>query len=224
MTKLAIEGSEKLEVSDIETKLPTPSYTIDTLHKIIEENGNDDEYYIIMGFDNFVEINKWKDYEEIVKLSNIVVLPRTSDVYDSLNACKNSFNEMKDSIIKKTDTASKIILLDNAPMSEISSTFIRGLISIGKPITEYVEESVDKYISEHGLFRATITIPIETYRGLIEQEKYFEQKLADAGKRIEELSFEKEKLYAVKEFLEKDVSFLERLFQWKQIMLAIKNY
>ena len=62
-------------VSDIEFKLNQPSYTIDTLIAL-EENNSVDEYSIIMGSDNLINFKKWKNYKEILKNFSIYVYPR----------------------------------------------------------------------------------------------------------------------------------------------------
>lgn len=224
MANLAINGNDKLEVSDIETKLPIPSYTIDTLHKIIEEGNKGDEYFLIMGFDNFVDIEKWKNYDEVIKLANIVVLPRVSDISSSLEECKTIFNAKLENIIKKIPSIKKIILLDEAPMSTISSSFIRHKISVGESISEYVPNEVEKYISTNSLFQTTITISIYAYNALVGKIRSLEQSLSVMDKKNEELKYAEEKFEILKNFLNDGISFAERMFQWKKILDVINKF
>ncbi len=62
MAKLATETSDKIEISDIELKLPRPSYTIDTLTYLHEKFQNH-EFVLIMGSDNLNSLQNWKNYE-----------------------------------------------------------------------------------------------------------------------------------------------------------------
>jgi len=76
MVRLAIEDANYLKASDIEFSLPKPSYTINTLEKL----KNDYPQYtfnIIMGSDNAISIEKWKDFQNIIDNYRIYVYPRT---------------------------------------------------------------------------------------------------------------------------------------------------
>mgnify|MGYP000629759834 FL=1 len=72
MTQLLISNSDYLEVSDLESDISRPTYTIDTLRKIPET----DENYFIIGADVAREITTWKDYNEIFDYTKILVAPR----------------------------------------------------------------------------------------------------------------------------------------------------
>ena len=65
--RMEVEDNPKLQVSDIEFKMPQPSYTIDTLVRLKEEH-SENEYALIMGADNLKNFHKWKNYERNLKL------------------------------------------------------------------------------------------------------------------------------------------------------------
>ena len=75
MAKLATEDAINIRVSDVELKLPQPSYTIDTL-AYLHEKYPEHEFSLIMGSDNLTSIKKWKNYELILRDYHIHIYPR----------------------------------------------------------------------------------------------------------------------------------------------------
>ncbi len=73
MTRLAIGDNDRMRASDIEFKLPLPSYTIDTL-TFLDEKYPGNEFCLVMGEDNLHTLHKWKNVEELVKKYPIYVL------------------------------------------------------------------------------------------------------------------------------------------------------
>src|SRR5690606_4947757 len=107
LIQLAIEGETKIKVSNIEFKLPKPSYTIDTLIYAAEKYPNK-KFSIILGSDGFQNLNKWKNYETIVKDYKLYIYQRPGfEVAETFGA--------------------EIEILD-APLLQISSTYIRNLL------------------------------------------------------------------------------------------------
>jgi nicotinate-nucleotide adenylyltransferase len=133
MVELALSNQDKIKASDIEFRLPKPSFTIDTL-TYLNEKFPKNEFAIILGTDNFESFYKWKNFEEIIKQYNLYVYPRPG--YD-LGNYKNNSN------IKQID----------APIMEISSSFIRKSIQEGKDIRYFLPEKVYQYINEMFFYR-----------------------------------------------------------------------
>jgi nicotinate-nucleotide adenylyltransferase len=134
MTQLAIGDSDKLKSSDIEFKLPVPSYTIDTL-TYLKEKYSKNEFCLVMGEDNLLTLHKWKNVNELVKLYPIYVYPRP----DSQKP--NSL--LLEQILLKAD-----IHEVDAPLMDISGTFIRNGIKKGKDMSYFLPPPVWKYIKE----------------------------------------------------------------------------
>jgi nicotinate-nucleotide adenylyltransferase len=133
MTKLATEDSKKLKVSDIEFKMPVPSYTINTVVRLIEKYPKN-SFTLILGADNLETFNKWKNYEQLLNLCELYVYPRPG--YTGGN--------LKDHLrVKWVD----------APQMEISATYIREAIKAGKSVRFMLPEAVYKYISEMNFYR-----------------------------------------------------------------------
>jgi nicotinate-nucleotide adenylyltransferase len=134
LVKIAIEGENKLKVSDIEFKLPKPSYTIDTLIYLKEKYATH-EFSIIMGSDSFQNLPKWKNYETLIANYKIYIYLRpTFNIEHSYGA--------------------NIQIVD-APLLEISSTKIRDMIANKQSIKYWVPDSVYEEILKCSLYRNT---------------------------------------------------------------------
>lgn len=133
MIHLATERFDKIKPSDIEFKLPQPNYTINTLIHLTEKFSKY-EFSLIMGEDNLKSLNKWKNYEQILKDYDIYVYPRISE------------SEVPDEFVNHP----KIHKVE-APIIELSSTFIRNSVKEGKDIRPMLDEKVWEYI-DHNLF------------------------------------------------------------------------
>ena len=79
MAQLAIGENDRLKASDIEFKLPIPSYTIDTL-TYLEEKYPKNEFCLVMGEDNLYTLHKWKNVNELIGKYLLYVYPRPDSV------------------------------------------------------------------------------------------------------------------------------------------------
>lgn len=133
MVFLATEDYPKLKPSDAEFRLPQPSYTVNTLAHL-QEKFPTHQFSLIMGEDNLNSLHKWKNYEVILQNHTIYVYPRINSevISDDIAAASH---------ISKID----------APIIEISSTFIRNSIKENKNVRPLLPEKVWHYIT-HNLF------------------------------------------------------------------------
>ena len=134
MAQLAIGDNDRLKTSDIEFKLPVPSYTIDTLTYLNEKHPKN-EFCLVMGEDNLNTLQKWKNATELVSRYPIYVYPRSDSERPS--------SPLLDQILSNAD-----IHKVNAPLMEISGTFIRNGIKSGKDMSYFLPVPVWKYIKE----------------------------------------------------------------------------
>ncbi|MGC6432422.1 MAG: nicotinate (nicotinamide) nucleotide adenylyltransferase [Jejuia sp.] len=135
MVYQATKDYDKLKPSDIEFNLPQPNYTINTL-VYLQEKYPDKEFALIMGEDNLKSFHKWKNYELILEGHHIYVYPRISQ-----KVIKTQF-----------DGHSKIHFVD-APIMELSSTFIRKSIKAGKNIQPMLPKPVWEYLDEMNFYK-----------------------------------------------------------------------
>ena len=133
MAKLALEDYENMTVSDVEFNMPRPSYTIDTLTKLTNEYPGKD-FTLIIGGDNWKQFHRWKQYEELVNNYRIFIYPRLGE----------------EVIIPESLTTS--VRLVEAPIIEISSTFIRESIQEGKCMRAFLPPKVYDFILQKGLY------------------------------------------------------------------------
>jgi len=135
MVYIASQEYPKLKPCDIEFKLPQPNYTAVTLAKLEEDNPKV-EFSLIMGEDNLKNFHKWKNYEVILERHVIYVYPRISS-----GEIETRFKDH-----------SKIIRVE-APVIEISSTFIRQAVKEGKNITSMLPSKVWEYMDRMNFYR-----------------------------------------------------------------------
>jgi nicotinate-nucleotide adenylyltransferase len=133
MVFLATEDYPKLKPSDIEFRLPQPNYTVNTLVHL-QEKFPTHEFSLIMGEDNLNSLHKWKNYEVLLQNHDIYVYPRINT----------------EAITPEIAAATRIFRID-APVIEISSTFIRNSIKAGKNVRPLLPEKVWQYVA-HNLF------------------------------------------------------------------------
>jgi nicotinate-nucleotide adenylyltransferase len=134
MVQLATDDNDRIRSSDIEFRLPVPSYTINTLAYLSEKNPKN-AFALVMGEDNLYTLHKWKNAEELVKNYPIYVYPRPGAVRPP--------HVKLDELIQKA----KINRVD-APMMEISGTFIRDGVRAGRDMSYFLPPAVWKYIRE----------------------------------------------------------------------------
>jgi nicotinate-nucleotide adenylyltransferase len=132
LAKLAVENDDQIKVSDIEFKLPKPSYTIDTL-TYLEEKFPQHAFYVIMGGDSFQNLPKWKNFETLVKNYQFIVYRRPGfDITENYGANMQYLE---------------------APMLELSATLIRNNCKEGITIRYLVPEDVRLEIERCNYFK-----------------------------------------------------------------------
>lgn len=134
MVNMAVEGLDKVGVSDIEFYLKQPSYTIHTLVHLKEKHPSK-SFHLIMGEDNLSHFHKWKNYEEILENHDLYVYPRRETFKPPLFDFKNKVHKVE------------------APMIELSSTFIRNAIKEGRDVSSMLSDKVWKYICEMNFYK-----------------------------------------------------------------------
>lgn len=132
LVQKAIEGNDGLKASEIEFSLPKPSYTAHTLTYLSEKYPTH-RFTIIMGSDSFQNLPKWKNAEAIIGHYPILVYNRPQF------AVENTIG-------------AEVTVLD-APLLEISATYIRASIQAGKSIRYLVPEPVEEEIEKSGFYK-----------------------------------------------------------------------
>jgi nicotinate-nucleotide adenylyltransferase len=132
MVRAAVYESYKLEVSDIEFNLTKPSYTIHTLVHLTEKHP-DKQFRVIIGEDNLQGFTKWKNHERILEDYGLYVYPRPHAQPSDLKTHPN-------------------VKMVEAPMLDISATFIRNCIKKNQSIRYLVPDAVEEMIRAKGFY------------------------------------------------------------------------
>jgi len=136
MVYRATEAYDNIKPSNIEFGLPQPNYTVNTLAHL-EEKYPDYQFALIMGEDNLNTLHKWKNNEVILERFEVFVYPRVTST-----TIKEEFKNHP-----------KITKVD-APIMEISSTFVRNAVKDGKRITPLLPQKVWEYIDEMNFYKS----------------------------------------------------------------------
>lgn len=135
LVALATEEYPKIKPSDIEFKLPQPNYTVNTLAHL-KDKFPQHKFSLIMGEDNLKSLHKWKNYEYILENHELYIYPRIASEIENLD-------------LKNHSKIHKI----NAPIVEISSTFIRENIKNKKNVCPLLPEKVWKEIDHNNYYK-----------------------------------------------------------------------
>ncbi|MBK8625027.1 MAG: nicotinate-nucleotide adenylyltransferase [Saprospiraceae bacterium] len=133
LVQLAIGDNPKIKASNIEFSLPAPSYTIDTLTHIKEKYPKR-EFALIMGGDNLLSIDKWKNYKLLMDNHDIYVYRRPG------------FQ------IGIHSSHPRVKIVENVPMMDISATFIRNAIKEKKSVQYLLPDSVFNYLEGSNIY------------------------------------------------------------------------
>lgn len=134
LVRLATENDIRIKASDIEFGLPKPSYTSNTLAYLSEKHP-EHEFCIIMGSDSFQNLEKWKNYEAIVKNYKIYIYLRPGFPVEN-----------------KIGATIEVL---EAPLLQLSATRIREYISQGKPVRYMVPDAVLEEIEKGNYYKTS---------------------------------------------------------------------
>jgi len=155
MTRIAAQDSSLLEVLDLEGRRNGPSYSIETLREIHRLYKDNVDIFFIIGMDAFLEIKTWKEYKNLFKESNFVVLKRPGFSFEELEpfiiSMEVGFKRMSDSNIFATPSGN-LLIYKEATLMDISSTRIREMVAAGRSIRFLLPEAVRVYIIEKSLY------------------------------------------------------------------------
>ncbi len=126
-------------VSDMEFKHDGKSYTYLTLCEL-KEAYPDDEFYLIIGADQFFCFEKWYRFEDIMSLSTVVTAAREKNQYDEMLGFKAEHPKLADIIVSEFDVV------------DVSSSQIRDMIKNRSDVSNLIPEKVNEYIKEHRLY------------------------------------------------------------------------
>jgi nicotinate-nucleotide adenylyltransferase len=152
MVSLAVAGRQGWRASDLELRSPLPSYTSETLRKFHEREYRPGELFFVMGADSFAEIGAWHAYPTILEAAHFVVVSRPGFPAEAL---RRQLPDLADRMSPPSAAAGRIdplIILIDAPTTNVSSTAVRRRCADGLSIAGMVPELVQQHIEQHGLY------------------------------------------------------------------------
>ncbi len=139
MLSLALSGLDYCSVSDIEFRREGKSYTYDTVCEL-KKIYPDDEFFLIVGADQYFDFQKWYRADDLLRQVTVCSAARENNQYRQMLEYKSKHDNMQNTVVCNFD------------VTEISSSKIRNMISTGQSVTEFVPDSVLRYIKENNLY------------------------------------------------------------------------
>ena len=141
MTRLAIAGHPRFEVSERETQRPGPHYSVETLEAIHRDQPDDDLFFLIGG-DSLIDLPQWREPGRILSLASLIVANRAG------------FDPPPLVIADALDHPAQPIHQVAIPPIGIASSDIRRRLGEGRSIRYQVPRAVEAYIDAHQLYRS----------------------------------------------------------------------
>ncbi len=163
MVEMACKNSrypEQICPSIVEFLLEKPSYTINTLRYLEQNNGSDMEFAILMGSDLINTLPRWREAEKIIEGYDIYVYPRPE--------------------VEMTFSTARTTFLGEAPQHNYSSTEVRDRVERGDDLSQMLDREVADYIRSRGLW--SLASKIAMLSAAIEREPDQAQHYLERGK------------------------------------------
>lgn len=132
MCRIVADKCPSVVVSDFEFSLPRPSYTYQTLREL-KRSYPEHEFHLIIGSDNWISFRLWRNHDKIVDEFPIIIYPRPG-------------------FEVSLPLPPGVSLLEQAPLSVMSSTFVRSVFSRGMSPRYFVDDDVIDYINSYHLY------------------------------------------------------------------------
>ena len=139
------------KIDEQEVNRNGPSYTIDTLKALREHYGPDDALILVLGSDQFRNLNTWHDWQHLLDYAHLAVTQREriplSDLppdIEKLLAARGTGS--------LPDTPAGNIMFFRMPPVPLSSTQLRKQLAAGQPVSGLLPMGVEAYIRRHGLY------------------------------------------------------------------------
>ena len=155
MVRLATSNNSHFSTSDLELLRSGKSYSIDTIRFFWERRQN--ALFFILGKDAFVEIETWKEFQNLFSLCHVIVMARPGF---QKNASPPS---LPDALIPNfrynpeekawIHLSGHRLYFKEISFLDISSTKVRELIKKGESVRYLIPGEVEAYIQKLGLYR-----------------------------------------------------------------------
>jgi len=158
MVRLAIAPYPYFHLSDIETRRPTKSYSIDTVREIKRSYPAETQLVFILGLDAFLELPGWKDPDELLAACDFAVVSRPGHLFKSLKNLPvfksldpGFFHrlDMGEEVTELTLTTGRSLWVLQIPPCHASSQDIRMRLRRKESLENLLPPPVESYIVTH---------------------------------------------------------------------------
>ena len=164
MVRLAAGDADGFVVSEVELQRRGPSYSVDTAGFYRKSMAADNELFLVIGGDAFMDIHTWKSYRRLFSMVPFIVMvrpqagaPESTPAFQSIGRC---LRQQVDSNYtwqprqqRFIHTTLQTVAITEVTRLQISATRIRELIAAGRSIRYLVPDAVMAYIQQKGLYR-----------------------------------------------------------------------
>ena len=151
MAALAVDGDERLVLSDLEMDVAGPSYTTGTLDRLSASGVPLTSVFVILGADAFRDVHSWKGYPGILDRCHFAVVARPGlPAAEAVRAVRVAADRLTTGA--PTSARPSVVAIE-AVTRPFSSTDVRRAVAAGEPIDAAVPPAVRRYIAVHGLYQ-----------------------------------------------------------------------
>jgi nicotinate-nucleotide adenylyltransferase len=152
MIRLAIKDDTRFALLEIESNIPAPNYTINTLSLLLQKGETENEYVFIIGIDAFLDIHLWKDHERVLSAIHFIIAARAGYRRDELLDYLKLLKYKKNGNHWYNDASLKKIYYLDCDITDVSSSDVRQKLAAGESLKEVVPPGVMHYITYYNLY------------------------------------------------------------------------
>ena len=145
MVRLAVARRKAFELSTIEADRAGPSYAVDTMATLRRQLGSGSDLFFLLGSDALVDIAKWREPQRLMQLCQLVAFARPGFRLPVMSDLEGA-----------VPGVSQRVVFVEVPQRDIRATDIRQRVAEGRSIQRLVPRAVERYILEHGIYRAAL--------------------------------------------------------------------
>jgi len=167
MVSLATVFTPYFTVSPIELQREGKSYSVETAREFQKTAGPDTRLYFVVGVDAFLEMSSWRDAQELLRLTRVIVTARPGWRLDEVEGLltpdqrrllgQPTFRYLKvgeiDAAQVEMSPAPRQVLLVEVVSLDIASRGIRQLVEEGRSIRHLVPDTVAAYMAKNRLYQ-----------------------------------------------------------------------
>ncbi len=152
MLEIAFKDFKEIEIEDYELEKEGPSFMFETLQYLDKKLVKKKHFLLIIGEDSFQSFHRWKNYQQIIKMTSILVMNRPGLNNDlTKKAIELHQDYIENTYGDNNFKTGKIYFIKIKP-NPASSTYIRENIDDQSVLAEGLDDDVLKYLQEQKIY------------------------------------------------------------------------